>query len=72
LASAKTADEIQGAAFVAMRGNGLQAGEFFPAVYAILLGSERGPRLGPYVLDAGPGAVAKKLRDAASASGRYN
>jgi lysyl-tRNA synthetase, class I len=67
---AKDADEVQGAAFDAIRSNGIQAGEFFPAVYGLLLGAERGPRLGPYVLDAGPAAVADKLEKAASSARR--
>ena len=71
LPKAKTADEIQGAAFEAMRGNGLQAGEFFPAVYGILLGSEKGPRLGPYIIDVGTKATSERLEKAAS-SGRHN
>jgi len=62
----KGADEVQNAAFDAAKRNGLKPGEFFPAVYTILLGSDRGPRLGPYVIDAGPQAVGKTLRLAVS------
>jgi len=68
---AKDADEVQGAAFDAIRSNGIQPGEFFPAVYGLLLGAERGPRLGPYVMDSGPGAVADKLEKLAAA-GKHN
>jgi lysyl-tRNA synthetase class 1 len=70
--AAKTADEVQAAAFNAIRGNGIQAGEFFPAVYGLLLGAEKGPRLGPYVIDSGPGAVAEKLEKALSTAGKHN
>ncbi len=56
-------DQIQNAAFETLKRNGLKPGEFFPAVYSILLGSDRGPRLGPYVVDAGPQAVSKTLID---------
>ncbi len=59
-----SADEIQNAAFEALKRNGLKPPEFFPGVYSILLGSDRGPRLGPYVIDAGPAAVSKALKDA--------
>ncbi len=69
---AKTADDVQGAAFNAIRANGLQAGEFFPAVYGLLLGAEKGPRLGPYVMDSGPQTVAEKLEKLASSAGRHN
>jgi lysyl-tRNA synthetase class 1 len=62
----KTAEEIQGAAFRALRSNGLKPAEFFPAVYSILLGSDRGPRLGPYILDAGTQEVSSRLLEALS------
>ena len=64
LAGARDSDAVQNAAFDAVKANGLRPGDFFPAVYGILLGSDRGPRLGPYVMDAGPGNVSKKLLDA--------
>jgi len=52
---------IQNAAFEALKSNGLEPAQFFPQVYGILLGSDRGPRLGPYVLDYGTEAVSKAL-----------
>ncbi|HEV2389158.1 MAG TPA: lysine--tRNA ligase [Nitrososphaerales archaeon] len=69
---AKDPDEVQGAAFTAIRANGIQPGEFFPAVYGLLLGAARGPRLGPYVMDSGPKAVADKLEKLVSAAGKHN
>ncbi len=56
-----TEEDVQNAAFDAAKRQGLRPGEFFPAVYAILLGTDRGPRLGPYVMDAGKAAVSKAL-----------
>ena len=64
LEKAGDADSVQDAAFDAAKRNGLKPGEFFPAVYAILLGSDRGPRLGPYVIDAGKSEVSRALLDA--------
>jgi lysyl-tRNA synthetase class 1 len=64
LESAKDADGVQNAAFEAAKKNGLKPAQFFPAVYSILLGSDRGPRLGPYVIDAGPKEVRKTLLEA--------
>jgi lysyl-tRNA synthetase class 1 len=61
---AKDADAIQNAAFEAAKRNGLKPGEFFPAVYGVLLGSERGPRLGPYISDAGREQVSRALLEA--------
>ena len=57
-------EAIQNAAFEALKRNGLKPRDFFPVVYSILLGSDRGPRLGPYVIDSGPGAVSRSLLDA--------
>ena len=61
LEGAADADGVQNAAFEAAKKNGLKPGEFFPAVYSILLGSDRGPRLGPYVMDAGRSEVSRLL-----------
>ncbi len=61
VSKAKTADEVQTIAFDALRGNGLKPGDFFPVVYSILVGSDRGPRVGPYVMDAGVQNVAKAI-----------
>jgi lysyl-tRNA synthetase class 1 len=56
-------DAIQNAAFEAVKKNGLRPRDFFPVVYSILLGSDRGPRLGPYVVDSGPAIVSRSLFD---------
>ena len=66
LADAEDGDAVQNAAFEALKNNGLKPSEFFPAVYAILLGSDRGPRLGPYVIDAGRDVVSRALLRAAA------
>lgn len=66
LAKTKDADGVQNAAFEAAKSNGLKPAEFFPAVYGILLGTDRGPRLGPYVIDAGKNEVSLKLQEAVS------
>jgi lysyl-tRNA synthetase class 1 len=64
LPGAKTADDIQNIAFDAAKKNGLKPGDFFPVVYSILLGSDRGPRLGPYVMDAGQAHVSNTILEA--------
>lgn len=63
--TAKSADEIQNAAFEAAKSAGMKAGEFFPVVYGILLGSVRGPRLGPFIMDVGVKKVSETLLEAA-------
>jgi lysyl-tRNA synthetase class 1 len=57
----KTPDEVQAAAFDAVKRSGTTTAKFFSAVYHILVGAERGPRLGPYVMDAGGAAVRDKI-----------
>lgn len=37
--------------------------EFFKSIYMILLNSERGPRLGPYIVDRGVAEVIEKLEE---------
>jgi lysyl-tRNA synthetase class 1 len=61
IVSCGDAEQIQGVAFEAIRAHGLKPADFFPIVYSILLGSDRGPRLGPYVLDAGAEKVSERL-----------
>lgn len=61
LTGAKDAAGIQNAAFEALKKNGLKPAEFFTAVYGILLGSDRGPRLGPYIADAGQASISEAL-----------
>jgi lysyl-tRNA synthetase class 1 len=43
--------------------HGLQPPEFFKIIYKILLNSETGPRLGPYILEVGKGEVIEKLKE---------
>lgn len=51
----------QGAVFDAARACGVRPRELFPVLYRILLGSGRGPRLGPLITDIGTERVAKTL-----------
>ena len=54
-------DAIQNAAFESVKKHGLRPSQFFPLVYSMLLGSDRGPRLGPYITDATPRKVSEAL-----------
>ncbi len=71
LNKASTSDEIQGAAFAAIRKGGTEPSKFFSAIYYILLGADRGPRLGPYIMDAGQATISDRITKALEA-GRYN
>ncbi|MBI4163951.1 MAG: lysine--tRNA ligase [Candidatus Aenigmarchaeota archaeon] len=42
--------------------NGLSAPEFFKAIYLVLLGKERGPKLAPFILTVGQGKIADILK----------
>ena len=65
-------EEVQGLAFEVIKKNGLKPNDFFPAIYSVLVGSERGPRLGPYVIDVGATQVALRIREALASSSRHN
>jgi lysyl-tRNA synthetase class 1 len=64
IVSMKDPQEIQTLIFESARSNGLEPADLFKAIYRLLLGVERGPRLGPYIVDIGPVKVAENLRHA--------
>ncbi|MEM2875729.1 MAG: lysine--tRNA ligase [Candidatus Bathyarchaeia archaeon] len=57
-------DEIQGAVFMTARKNSIKPGDLFRVLYKILLGSQEGPRFGPYVVTMGKERVISLLREA--------
>ena len=60
---------LQNVIFTIGRKHGLEAGRFFKTLYRILIGSESGPRLGPYIVAMGRENVAAALVKAAKAEG---
>ena len=60
--------EVQAAIFESARSNNIEPPAFFRILYLVLLGVERGPRLGPYVVDTGPKKIAQRLRQVAEGS----
>jgi len=58
------AEKLQSAIFGIAKSSGMVLPEFFKIVYRILFNSDRGPRLGQYILDAGKTEVIKKFEDA--------
>jgi len=58
------AEQIQGLIFNSARKRGIEPREFFKTLYAILLGTQAGPRLGPYILDVGKQNVVQTLERA--------
>ncbi len=61
---------LQNAIFTVARKHGLEAGPFFKTLYRILIGSESGPRLGPYIIAMGRENVATALVNAAKIAGK--
>jgi lysyl-tRNA synthetase class 1 len=62
-----TSDEgyLQNVIFTVAKKHGLEVGQFFKTLYRILIGSDSGPRLGPYIVAMGRENVASALVKAA-------
>ena len=58
----KDPQAIQAVIFDTARVHELEPSSLFKALYQLLLGVDRGPRLGPYILDIGPEKVSERLR----------
>ncbi len=59
---------LQNVIFTLARKHGLETGRFFKTLYRILIGSESGPRLGPYIIAMGRENVASALVKSAKTS----
>lgn len=60
----QSADSLQSDVFEVAKGSGMKPADFFKMVYGILIGAERGPRLGPYIFERGKEEVIRKLKEA--------
>lgn len=60
------ADRIQGEVFACARARGARPRDMFKALYGMLVGSPRGPRLGPLIAEMGPGRVCGIIREGAA------
>ncbi len=60
---------LQNAIFTIAKKHGLQPGQFFKTLYRLLIGSDSGPRLGPYIVAMGRENVASALAKAARLGG---
>lgn len=59
----KDGEKIQTAVFEIAKSHNIKPIEFFKVIYRILLNSDRGPRLGNYILERGKSEVIKKLKE---------
>jgi len=57
-------ERLQAKIFDLVRKHNLEMKDFFKTVYQILLKSDRGPRLGPYIIERGKEEVIQKLKEA--------
>lgn len=62
--TANDGEALQSEIFEIAKRNGVKPMALFRAVYRILLGADRGPRLGAYIIERGKAEVVKKLRSA--------
>ena len=58
-----TADRIQGEVFACARARGARPRDMFKALYGMLVGSPRGPRIGPLIAEMGPARVCGIIRE---------
>ena len=57
LSSESDSTRIQSEIFNIAKGNGIDPPIFFKTIYRILIGSDKGPRLGPYIVEIGTNRV---------------
>jgi len=57
-------EKLQYKIFEVAKASGMKPFEFFKLMYKIILNSERGPRLGPYIIERGKNEVIEKLKEA--------
>lgn len=56
-------EKLQKEIFAIVEESEIKPSEFFKMVYRIILNSERGPRLGPYIIERGKDEIIKKLKE---------
>jgi lysyl-tRNA synthetase class 1 len=61
--SEEDGERLQTKIFEIARANQIPSSEFFKTLYKILLGTESGPRLGPYLIEMGKKVAIKKLKE---------
>jgi len=60
----KDGERIQKEIFLIAKKHGMQPPEFFKIIYRVLVNEDRGPRLGPYIIERGKAEVVEKLEEA--------
>ena len=60
---AEDGESLQKEIFEIARNSGIEIPQFFKLVYKIILNSDKGPRLGPYIFERGKEEIIKKLKE---------
>jgi len=55
-------EDMQNAVYEAARENGVAPRDFFRVLYQIILGTDRGPKIGPFIQDIGPDRAGQMIR----------
>jgi lysyl-tRNA synthetase class 1 len=63
LASESEPVDLQNSIYQIAKDNGVQPKDFFKTLYQIILAAERGPKLGPFILDIGRKKVATTITE---------
>ena len=61
LSSDEEPEDIQNTIYQIAKSNGVEPKEFFKILYQIILGTSRGPKIGPFISDIGRKQVGKTL-----------
>ncbi len=56
-------DDMQNTIYQIAKSNNLQPKDFFKILYQVILGTSRGPKIGPFILDIGQKKVAKMISE---------
>jgi len=59
----KDGEKLQNKIFEVAKSQRIKPTKFFGLIYKIILNRERGPRLGPYIIDRGKGEIIKLLEN---------
>ena len=63
LSSENEPDDLQNVIYQIAKNNGIQPKDFFKVLYQIILASERGPKLGPFIIDIGRKKVSQAISE---------
>ena len=63
LKSNENLDDLQNSIYQIAKSNNVQPKDFFKILYQIILGTNRGPKIGPFIIDIGKEKVAQMIQN---------